>query len=232
MPPHRRHWLAAALGVMAALIAASCSTDPEYAKREYVKSGDRFVEQKKYAEAIVQYRNALAAGSTVWRGAPQAGAGLRTTRRPSQRDTRVHPRRRCASQRCSRAGEGRRRAAPHTTVRGGASSCREGTEAGSEERRGAGRARQAPWAGLRDFDSALSEFEEAVKLSPNESALQQGIGSIQAARGRSADAEAAFRRAVELAPKNPRALSGTGQLSLVQRPLRGSRADVEECAGD
>ena len=49
---------AALLGALA-LLVASCSTDPEQAKREYVESGDRFVAEKKYAEAIVQYRNAL-----------------------------------------------------------------------------------------------------------------------------------------------------------------------------
>src|SRR5687767_2511080 len=39
--------------------AAGCSKDPEVAKREYVASGDQYVEQKKYAEAVVEYRNAI-----------------------------------------------------------------------------------------------------------------------------------------------------------------------------
>ena len=42
------------------LVAASCSKDPETVKRLYVESGDRYAAEKKYAEAIIQYRNAVA----------------------------------------------------------------------------------------------------------------------------------------------------------------------------
>ena len=41
------------------LFCSACSTDPEVAKREYLESGNRYFEQKKYNEAAVQYRNAL-----------------------------------------------------------------------------------------------------------------------------------------------------------------------------
>ena len=40
-------------------LSSGCSKDPEVAKREYLSSGDAYVEQKKYAEAIVEYRNAI-----------------------------------------------------------------------------------------------------------------------------------------------------------------------------
>ena len=49
---------AAALALTLA-IAAACSTDPEFAKQEYVKSGDRYVAEQKYNEAVVQYRNSI-----------------------------------------------------------------------------------------------------------------------------------------------------------------------------
>ena len=38
---------------------SACSKDPEFAKQEYLKSGDRFAAEKKYREAVVQYRNAI-----------------------------------------------------------------------------------------------------------------------------------------------------------------------------
>ena len=41
-------------------LSISCSRDPEIAKREYLASGDKFLSQQKVREAIVQYRNALA----------------------------------------------------------------------------------------------------------------------------------------------------------------------------
>ena len=49
-----------------AVLSLSCSRDPEIAKREYLASGDQFLSQKQVKEAIVQYRNALATGSTFW----------------------------------------------------------------------------------------------------------------------------------------------------------------------
>ncbi len=41
------------------LAAAGCSKDPEVAKREYVRSGDAYVAEKKYKEAVIEYRNAV-----------------------------------------------------------------------------------------------------------------------------------------------------------------------------
>ena len=46
-----------------ALAAVSCSQDPQKAKLRYVESGDKYAAQKNYAEAIVQYRNAIAKDS-------------------------------------------------------------------------------------------------------------------------------------------------------------------------
>ena len=42
-----------------ATVAVACSSNPERAKAEYLKSGDAYFAQKKYSEAAVQYRNAL-----------------------------------------------------------------------------------------------------------------------------------------------------------------------------
>src|SRR5688572_7136581 len=38
---------------------AACSKDPEVAKREYVRSGDAYFAEKKYKEAVIEYRNAV-----------------------------------------------------------------------------------------------------------------------------------------------------------------------------
>ena len=43
----------------AATMVAGCAPDPERAKQKYFESGNRFFEEKKYTEAILQYRNAL-----------------------------------------------------------------------------------------------------------------------------------------------------------------------------
>src|SRR5438067_76245 len=38
---------------------SACAKDPEVAKREYVQKGDQYVAQKKYKEAVIEYRNAV-----------------------------------------------------------------------------------------------------------------------------------------------------------------------------
>src|SRR5438045_897431 len=42
------------------LLATACSHDPKLLKQKYVASGDQYFAQQKYAEAIVEYRNAVA----------------------------------------------------------------------------------------------------------------------------------------------------------------------------
>src|SRR5512147_2257908 len=41
-------------------IALACGTDPDVAKREYVKSGDSYAARNALADASLQYRNAIA----------------------------------------------------------------------------------------------------------------------------------------------------------------------------
>jgi Tfp pilus assembly protein PilF len=45
--------------VVTALIGSACSKDMQAGKRRYVQSGDEYVAQGKFAEAIVEYRNAI-----------------------------------------------------------------------------------------------------------------------------------------------------------------------------
>jgi TolB-like protein/Flp pilus assembly protein TadD len=56
--------------------------------------------------------------------------------------------------------------------------------------------------GFRDYDRALSEFELARQLLPNESALYVLLGSVDRRTARWKEAEEAFRRAVELDPNS------------------------------
>src|SRR5258708_7799376 len=47
------------LGVLAlTVLAIGCSQDPEKLKRKYMASGDAYMAQHKYSEAIIEYRNA------------------------------------------------------------------------------------------------------------------------------------------------------------------------------
>src|SRR5262245_4820295 len=42
-----------------AFAGAACKEDPQVAKKRYLQSGDQFIAKQNYAEAIIQYRNAV-----------------------------------------------------------------------------------------------------------------------------------------------------------------------------
>jgi hypothetical protein len=52
-------YAALAAAAVSLTAAAGCSKDPEVAKREYLESGDRYVAEKKFSEAAIEYRNAI-----------------------------------------------------------------------------------------------------------------------------------------------------------------------------
>src|SRR6266545_2994251 len=41
------------------LLVTSCAQDPQLAKRRFFESGNRYFEQKKYGDAIIEYSRAL-----------------------------------------------------------------------------------------------------------------------------------------------------------------------------
>ena len=57
---HFKRIVTTAVAVCGLAVAAGCHKDPQVAKREFLESGNRYAAQKKYAEAIVEYQNAVA----------------------------------------------------------------------------------------------------------------------------------------------------------------------------
>ena len=55
-------------------------------------------------------------------------------------------------------------------------------------------------AGLKDFNQAVVEIEEAIRLDPNRGESYSNLGAFEVQRGNQEAAARAFQRAVELAP--------------------------------
>ena len=51
--------LSGAVLALGSVLFVSCGTDPEVQKRKYFESGNRYFTEKKYPEAIIEFRNAL-----------------------------------------------------------------------------------------------------------------------------------------------------------------------------
>ncbi len=54
-----------------------------------------------------------------------------------------------------------------------------------------------------DYDGALADLEAAIKVAPGGSTTWNAIGNVQAARNANREAEAAFKKSVELDPQDP-----------------------------
>src|SRR3954464_11756528 len=47
------------IGCVALVMASACARDPQKAAAAFIASGDRYVEQRRFKEAQIEYRNAL-----------------------------------------------------------------------------------------------------------------------------------------------------------------------------
>ena len=194
----KRVWAAVVIVLFAGGMA-SCSTDPETAKREYFAQGERHLAAKEYAEAILQFRNAVriddrfgearAKLAEAYLGAGDSQSGLRETIRaadlmPDNMEAQM------------RAGILLLIARQFPDARARA------TKVLAKEPRNPralvllGNA----LAGLKDLDSAVELVEQAIDEDPQLTLSYANLGALQAAKGDQEAAEAALRRAVEIAP--------------------------------
>jgi putative PEP-CTERM system TPR-repeat lipoprotein len=180
-------------------VAVACS-NPERAKADYLKSGDAYFEQKKYAEAEVQYRNALQqdpkSGDAHFKLA-QTYEQLGDLRNAAREYIR-------AADALPGNVDAQVRAAVYLLV----------AEQFEDARARAQKALALDaknldaqiilgnsLAGLKDLDGALTVLENTAKLAPSSTGAFVSIGALQLARGNHPEAEAAFRKAVETNPK-------------------------------
>ena len=196
----RRHPVVATVTVVLAILAVACTLDPNAKKQRYFDSGNRYLDQGKYAEAIIEYRNAIEVDATFGQA-----------------------RKRLAQ---SYARAGNVRAAFDEFVRA-ADLLPTDVEAqldagnfllvGKQHQEALGRAEVAlktqpenidalvlrgnALAGLSSFEKALEAIEQAIRLDPKRGATYVDLGQVESAHGRRAEAEAAFLRAVEISPK-------------------------------
>ena len=185
------------------VVISGCSKDPEVAKREYVRSGDQYVAQKKHKEALIEYRNAI------------------------QQDPRFGEARLKLAQTYEALGDGRAafgefiRAADllpqdvETQVKAARLLllARQFEDAGARADKALAVApknvdalivKGNAAAGLKNLDEALSQIDEAIKLEPGRSDTYCQSRGHRAARGKQAGSRAAFKGWRPADPKSVR----------------------------
>ena len=217
----RRYRSAIAL-MLLALAGLSCSKDPEVAKREYLAEGDRFVAEKKYPEAILQYRNALRQDakfgearvklSDAYGAMGDVANATRELIRAADAlpdDSAVQVR---AGQALIMAGQ-----FPEARARALAALSREPRNPDALMVLG------NALAGLKDLDGAIAQVQEAIDEDPQLVARYANLGLLYVAKGDKDAAETSFKRAVEVAPQ-----SADAHLSLANfKWAAGEREEAE-----
>jgi tetratricopeptide (TPR) repeat protein len=192
-----------AVAVLAVAIS-SCSKDPQKLKKQYSDSGDAYLAKKNYAEAIVQYRNAVAVDGSFGEarlklgGAYEATGDFRNALREYVRAADLMPANLAAQ---LRAGQMLLMARQYPDAKGRAVALLEKDPTNVDGLILMGNA----LAGLKDFDGAVTLIESAIDKDPTRTLWYENLGLMQAAKGDKSAALAAFQRAITLNPKSPSA---------------------------
>jgi tetratricopeptide (TPR) repeat protein len=194
----------AALGC--ASVLAACGGDPETEKREFLRSGRTYFENKQYGEAAVQFQNAIRLDPTFGDahfslGEAYLAEGLtRQAFPPFMRAAELMP-----------DNIEAQLTAGQLLFKGGMfDEARDHARSVLQKEPGNLRALMLlgnTLAGLQDLDSAVDVLERALAIDPEKAGVYTNLGVFQLTKGNKVEAEAAFMKAVSV--------SGESVLSLV-----------------
>jgi tetratricopeptide (TPR) repeat protein len=205
---------------------AACSND-DADKQRYLQSGNEFFEQKKYLEAVVQYRNAIAIderlGEARYKLAESyaaLGDGANAFRHyvraadllPDDSDVQLKAATLLllagqfddAKTRVQRVLDADPRNVQAHILLGNI------------------------LAGMRDLDGAVAQVEEAIQVDPSRGASYSSLGALRLAQGERAAARAAFDKAVAV---DPSSVDARMALAVFQLQV-GDTADAEKTVRD
>jgi tetratricopeptide (TPR) repeat protein len=212
------------MSVIALLVCCvACSRDPKARKAGYLKSGDSYVQQGKFAEAIIQYRNAVQAdpldgearlklAEAYYKNQDGTNAAREYVRAADVLTNRVDVQLRAGTLLliAGRFDDAKVRAEKALAV--------------SPQEVEAHVLLGNALAGLRNLDGAVAEIEEAIRLAPERASSYSNLGELEARRGRPDAAEKALKKGVELDDR-----SAAAHLALVNFYwAREQRAEAEQ----
>jgi tetratricopeptide (TPR) repeat protein len=188
---------ARALLILFATLVISCARDQEAAKWAYLKSGDQYFADGKYAEAIVQYRNAVQRdprfGEARFKLAEAyvrihdgEGAYREYVRAADLMPTNIDAQ--------LKAGQALLLARRFDDAAARADKVLEDNPKNVQARI----LRGIALANLKDLDSAIAQIEEAISVDPGRGATYDNLARLRLAQGNQQGAEEAFARAVKL----------------------------------
>ena len=190
--------------LMALVIVVTGCTSSETKKKEFLEAGKRFAAEKRYVEAILQFRNALQiddkfADARVQLAEALADSGnAEGAYREYQRAADLLPDDAAVQ---TRAATLQFMAGQFEDVRTRAQAVLKKNPKDLDA--------QLLYAnalvGLQDLEGGVKQIEEAIQIDPTHAATYTNLALLKLAQGQRESAEAAFKKAVELDPKSLKA---------------------------
>jgi len=199
----------AACVLLALALAVGCAKDPEVSRQDHLRRGDAFAKEKKFPEAIVEYRSALQVDPKY----AEAFVGLgEAFMQIGDRKNALYAYSRAADLLPENVDVQIKAGTMYLLRREFVDAQTLADKALAREPKNvvALILRANALAGLMEIDQAIKEIQEAIQLEPQRGDLYANLGAIQAGMARNKEAEAAFKQAVAVDPKSPRAYSALG----------------------
>src|SRR5687768_2133623 len=193
----------ASLTVLAAALSGACS-DPEAAKQQALENGNRYFEEKKYAEAIIEYRNATQLDPRFGEARQKladAYAQVGNVRASYAEQIR-------AADLLPDNTDSQLKAATlllFTRQFEDAKSRIQPVLAREPNHVAALLILGHASAGMKDIDGAIKEIQQAIEIDPTRSGSYTSLAAFKMAQGDLEEARTTFEKAVEIDPKSIRA---------------------------
>lgn len=204
-------------------VTGGCSKSPEASLAEHLKRGKAYSDQKKFAEAAIEFEGALQAdprSGEAFLGLGDAKMQLGDKKRALQAYVRAADQLPGRVDVMLKAGSMRLFARQYEDARAMA----DAVLAKEPRNLTALVLRANALAGLNDVPTAIKEITEAIKMDPTRGELYSNLGSLQANTGKNQLAEEAFKQAVAVDPQSPQTYSALGNFYW----SIGRRADAEQ----
>ena len=217
--------------ILLIVTAGACGKSSEDAAAGHLRNGDVFLEQKDYANAVIEYSNAVkqdkASGIARFKlaealvGAGRDGAALAEYVRAADLlpdDPKAQLKAAGALLLTGQFEDARSRA--QRVVDREPSNIEALVLLGSAT------------AGMKNLPDAIAKLEEALKFDPGNALTYANLATLQLATGAKATAKATFEKAVQVDPRSVLAWLSLAQFLLATGEIAQARAGAEVCLGD
>jgi tetratricopeptide (TPR) repeat protein len=204
---------------------AGCSSDPNQRKLRYVDSGVKYFSNRKYQEAIIQFRNAIqidpkfAAAhyqlALAYLAVGNSAAAYREFNEtagldPANLDAKLNLAKFLINSRQYQEAQ----TIAQTVIKADPGNPKAHAILGEK------------YMLMRDLPNALAELRQAMDLDPKRVEGYAAVGAVYQAQGKTEEAEAAYKRAIEVNPKSVQAHMALGEFFFAQRKMAQAEAAI------